>query len=181
MDFRGIVEDTAVQTETVIREILAMDISRDSKIEQITKVFIAVGAEFAPKLFNDLSYLLDSEAITSAIETNINRQIESLAIKIVRDSAFVLNDGRLTKEYFDVLLARAEDAAFKNANSLEKHPTLTRRMTGRETCEWCRARVGTFEYPNYELFARHDDCDCIFTVSGYNSRNGVLKNYRKKG
>ena len=28
-------------------------------------------------------------------------------------------------------------------------------------------------------FARHDDCDCLIVVSGYNSRNGVVNNYTK--
>ena len=36
-----------------------------------------------------------------------------------------------------------------------------------------------FTYPDSELFARHDNCDCLFIVRGYNSRNGILTNYRK--
>lgn len=179
MDFRGIVEDTAEQVQTLVEEILAMNISPDAKIEQLSAVFANIGAEFARKTFDDVSYVFDSAAIHSVIEIDIDNQIRGLAIKIVRDSAFEIDDDAIVKEYFDVLLGRSQYQAFLNARSLEKVPTLTRTMTGRETCDWCRARAGTFTYPDPELFQRHDNCDCIFRVSGYNSRNGVLKNYKK--
>lgn len=178
MDFRGVVEDTADEVQDLIEEILRLDISPDAKIEQIELVFAMTGTVFANQMFGDISYLLDSTAILSTIETNRNDQIAFLAQKIVRDSAFSLNDKRITTEYFDVLLARAEDAAFRNANSLEKHPTLTRYIVG-ETCDWCVKLAGVHTDPDYDVFARHDDCDCKFVVSGYKSRNGRLDNYTK--
>lgn len=49
-----------------------------------------------------------------------------------------------------------------------------------ETCQWCWDHAGTFVYPSGEDFVRHRDCDCLFVVSGYNSRNGILKNYVKR-
>lgn len=179
MDFRAVVDDIAKQSQDEINSILKMAISPEEKIIQVARLIKGVGQEFAPKLFADVSELFDSTAISSKIDINKNNQIETLSRKIVRDSAFELDDSPITKEYFDVLLGRAENAAFTNARSLNKVPTLTRIMTGRETCEWCRARTGTFTNPDIELFLRHDNCDCIFRVSGYNSRNGVLKNYRK--
>lgn len=179
MDFRGIVEDTASGVQDLINYVLKLDVSPEDKEALLVQAFETVGRAFADKTFNDISYLLDSEAIGGEIAIDEDAQIARLAQKIVRDNAFELNDERITKEYFDVLLARSEEIAFRNAQSLDKHPTLERRATGRETCAWCEERVGVFPYPDSEMFKRHDDCDCIFIVSGYKSRNGTLKNYRK--
>lgn len=68
---------------------------------------------------------------------------------------------------------------FQNVLSLDKHPTLTRVIVG-ETCTWCIDRAGTHIHPSGEDFARYRNCDCLFVVSGYNSRNGILKNYVKR-
>lgn len=179
MDFSGIVEDTTSGVYDIIQDVLRMDLAPEVKVEQIQAVLTQVGQRFGQKTFDDVSLLFDSTAIRSAISINDNDQIYTLAQKIVRDNAFNLDDKPIVKEYYDTILGRAQYSAFENANSLEKHPTLTRRLRG-ETCEWCRARVGTFVEPDAELFRRHDNCDCLFIVSGYNSRNGVLKNYRKK-
>lgn len=181
MDFRAIVEEVATLVSDKIAEILQKNLSPEDKKRLIAALFQGTGRVFADKLFADVSELFDSSAIKNIIDINYEDQIERLATKIVRDAAFQIDNQRIVKEYYDVLLARSEEVAFKNARSLEKHPTLTRVMTGLETCDWCKARVGTFSNPDPELFRRHDDCDCIFIVSGYNSRNGVLKNYSKKG
>jgi len=179
MDFRGIVEDTTNGVYNIIQDVLKMDIDPQIKVEEISSILGQVGERFGQKMFNDVSLLFDSTAISSTIPYNDNNQIYTLAQKIVRDSAFNLNDEYIVKEYYDVILGRAQYEAFENAVSLEKHPTLTRKMRG-ETCEWCVLRAGTFVDPDPELFARHHDCDCLFIVSGYNSRNGVLKNYNKR-
>lgn len=178
MDFRGIAEDTATNTQDLVNYVLALNLSPEDKEVLLVEIFRTTGRAFADKAFADVSLLVDSD-IGGEILIDEDNQVARLAQKIVRDGAFELDDGRITKEYYDVLLARAEETAFRNAQSLEKHPTLERRATGRETCAWCEDRVGVFPYPDPELFSRHDDCDCIFIVSGYNSRNGVLKNYKK--
>lgn len=38
-----------------------------------------------------------------------------------------------------------------------------RRTTSGETCEWCQAVAGTYEYPNVpkDVYRRHANCDCI--------------------
>lgn len=180
MDFRGIVLDTTTGMQDYIEFVLDLDVSPEVKEGLLVQGFRTIGRAFADKTFADLSFLFDSEAIGGEIIIDEDEQIARLAQKIVRDSAFEINDERISKEYFDVLLARSEEAAFRNAQSLEKHPTLERRATGRETCAWCEARVGIFPYPDSEMFRRHDDCDCQFIVSGYNSRNGTVKNYRKR-
>lgn len=180
MDFSGIVEDTTSGVQNIINEILSLNIDPEIKTVQIQSVLMQVGERFGQKMFDDVSRLFDSTAIDSFIPYNENNRVYDLAQKIVRDHAFDLNDRPIVKEYYDILLGSAQESAFRNARSLEKHPTLTRRLRG-ETCAWCRARVGTFTDPDSELFRRHDNCDCLFIVSGYNSRNGVLKNYRKRG
>lgn len=179
MDFSGIVEDTTNGVYEIINDVLRMNIAPEVKIQQIQSVLTQVGERFGQKMFNDVSQLFDSTAINSFVPYNEDAQVYRLAQKIVRDSAFNLNDKYIVKEYHDVLLGRAEFEAFENAKSLEKHPTLTRRMRG-ETCDWCVNRAGTFVDPDPSLFSRHHDCDCLFIVSGYNSRNGVLKNYSKR-
>ena len=181
MDLRGVVEDVTGEVFREISDVLATNISPTEKENQIVRVFLAVGREFGDQLLQQVNEIFDSAAIRDAISINDEGQVWRLAQKIVRDFAFEETDSALVKEYFDVLLGRAEETAFRNAKSLEKHPTLTRRATGKETCSWCEARTGTFTDPDGELFRRHDNCDCIFKVSGFKSRNGVLKNYRKKG
>lgn len=180
MDFRGIVHDVSERVSKAVDEVLALDIAPADKEAQIALIFKQIGQEFGHQLFEQVSQVFDSTAFQSTVDTNVDAQIERLAQKLVRDSAFGISNEVLTKEYFDTVLGRAENTAFRNAKSLEKHPTLTRTMTGRETCDWCRARAGTFTDPDAELFKRHDNCDCIFKVSGFNTRNGKLKNYSKK-
>ena len=178
MNFSGTAKDISQQMIKVVDYILSLNISPDDKRLRLIRAFGIVGNEFFSKMFVDNSILFDSEAITSLGFQNPNYQIERLSAKLVQN----YNLGRKTDEivtgFFDSVLGDAQGEAFRNGISLGKVPTLTRSLVG-ETCEWCRARTGTFTYPSRELFARHDNCDCIFTVSGYNSRNGILTNYRK--
>lgn len=178
MDFRGIVDDTTDGVYEIINDILRMNLAPDEKTRQIQSVLMEVGERFGQKMFDDVSQLFDSTAIKSTVPYNDNDRVYALAQKIVRDSAFELNDKYIVEEYHNTVLGMAEALAFANAQSLEKHPTLTRRLKG-ETCDWCVARAGTWVDPEPTLFARHHNCDCVIKVRGFNSRNGKLKNYRK--
>lgn len=178
MDFSGIAEDTSTGVYNIINDILLWNIDPSLKVEQIKSVLAQVGERFGQKMFDDISQLFDSTAISSTIPYNNDDRLYDLALKIVRDNAFKLNDSPIVKEYYDTILGIAEHEAFVNANSLNKHPTLSRYIRG-ETCQWCRDRQGTFVNPDPDFFARHAYCDCLIVVSGYNSRNGVLKNYKK--
>lgn len=178
MDFRGIVKDTTTAVQNLINYILGLGISPEAKKNRIAGVYSSVGREFAKKTFEDASFLFDSTAIKSRVDINEEDQVERLATKVVRDSAFDLNDERITKEYYDTILGRSEYFSFLNAISLDKHPVLKRTMVG-ETCDWCKERAGTHTDPDQSLFARHDNCDCLFWISGFNSRNGRLNNYTK--
>lgn len=178
MNFSAPAKDLGQQMTKVVNYILSLDISPSDKRNRLIKAFGIVGNEFFNKMFADNSTLFDSEAITSLGFQNPEDQVERLSAKLVQN----YNLGRKTDEiiigFFDSVLADAQHEAFENGISLGKVPTLTRSLVG-ETCQWCVDRAGTFTYPDGELFTRHDNCDCLFMVSGYNSRNGILTNYRK--
>lgn len=178
MNFSATASDVSQQMMEVVNYILGLDIAPGEKRRRLIIAFGIVGNEFFGKMFADNSILFDSEAISSMGFKNPEGQIERLSTKLVQN----YNLGRKTDEivagFFDSVLGDAQQEAFDNGRSLGKVPTLTRRIVG-ETCGWCVSRAGTFTDPEGELFARHDNCDCLFIVSGYNSRNGILTNYTK--
>lgn len=178
MNFSNVAADIGKQMEKVVAYILGLDISPADKKARLIKAFKTVGDEFFTKMFTDNSELFDSQAIGSTGFQNPDSQVQRLSAKLVQNDNLGRKNGAIVKEFFDSVLGDAQDQAFANGRSLGKVPTLTRSLVG-ETCEWCRARVGTFTNPDSEMFARHDNCDCLFIVKGYNSRNGVLTNYRK--
>lgn len=178
MNFSPTAKDISNQTIKVVNYILSLNISPLEKRRRLTKAFGIIGNEFFDKMFTDNSRLFDSEAIKSLGFENPEDQIERLSAKMVQNHNLGRKNDAIVTGFFDSLLGDAQKEAFDNGISLGKVPTLTRSLVG-ETCEWCVARTGTFTYPDSELFRRHDNCDCLFMVSGYNSRNGILTNYRK--
>ena len=178
MNFSATAKDIANQMVKVVNYILSLNIDPAEKKRRLTKAFGIVGNEFFDKMFVDNSELFDSTAIRSLGFANPDGQVERLSTKLVQNYNLGRDNKEIVKGFFDSVLADAQREAFDNGISLGKVPTLTRSIVG-ETCSWCVARAGTFTYPDGELFARHDNCDCLFMVSGYNSRNGILTNYRK--
>lgn len=178
MNFSQTATDMGKQMMEVVNYILSLDISIEDKKARLIKAFGIVGNEFFGKMFADSSELFDSMAIGTLGFKNPEGQIERLSTKLVQNYNLGRKNDAIVKEFFDSVLGDAQDEAFENGRSLGRVPTLTRRLVG-ETCAWCTARVGTFVNPDSEMFARHDNCDCLFIVSGFNSRNGILTNYRK--
>lgn len=178
MEFSKVATDTAESMDTVVKYILSLDIDPIEKKARLAKAFRIVGSEFYSKLYGANSEVFDSMAIGTLINLDYN-QIDRLADKLVQNYVLGREIDYLVKDYYDSELGRAQNEAFQNALSLDKHPTLERIIVG-ETCSWCVAKAGVHLYPSGEDFARHRDCDCIFKVSGYNSRNGILKNYVKE-
>lgn len=179
INFSPVATDTATNMLKVVEYILSLDISKAEKVKRLIKSFNLVGSDFYVQMFDANSQLFDSTAIGTTDYNVMAERIDRLSNKLVQN----YNLGRTTnpqiiKEFYDTALGKAQNEAFKNALSLDKHPTLSRSMVG-ETCKWCQDRAGVFTNPDSELFARHDNCDCLFVVSGYNSRNGILTNYRK--
>lgn len=93
-------------------------------------------------------------------------------------SAGAVGVNEYVKNYIDSVIAMAQRDATKNAYQSGKRPTVTREIV-KETCAWCRERAGVHVDPGPEIFARHGGCDCRIITEGYNSRNGLLKNYVK--
>jgi len=178
MNFSATASDIGKQMTKVVNYILSLNILPEEKRARLTKAFGIVGNEFFDKMFADNSELFDSTAIGTTGFKNPEGQIERLSAKLVQNYNLGRKTDAIVVEFFDSVLGDAQKEAFDNGRSLGKVPTLTRSLVG-ETCSWCVARAGTFTYPDSELFARHDNCDCLFMVSGYNSRNGLLTNYRK--
>ena len=179
MDFSKVAKDVGRQMTKVVDYILGLNISPEEKRLRLIKAFGIVGNEFFDKMFTDNSQLFASTAIKSTGYKDPEGQIERLSTKLVRNYSLGRPTNEIVRGFYDSVLADAQEESFKNARSLDRHPTLTRKLVG-ETCGWCASRVGTFTNPIGEMFARHDNCDCLFIVRGYNSRNGLLTNYRKE-
>lgn len=178
MDLSNVATDTAESMDVLVKYILSLDISPDTKKNAIAKAFRTVGSRFYVQLFNASSEIFDSTAITTLINLDYD-QIDRLSAKLLQNYVLGREVDYLVKDYYDSELGRAQHEAFQNALSLNKHPTLERIVVS-ETCDWCWDHAGVFTYPSGEDFARHRDCNCMFIVSGYNTRNGVLKNYVKE-
>lgn len=177
INFSPVATDTARGMDEVVGYILGLDISPAEKIKRINTAFELVGSDFYIQMFDANSQLFDSTAIGTDY-TKMTNQIEDLARKIVQNYNLGRKTDTLVKDFYDSALGKAQDEAFKNAISLDKHPTLTRSIVG-ETCGWCVALAGVHTNPDSEMFRRHANCDCLFVTSGYNSRNGILTNYVK--
>jgi len=179
MDFHPVAIDTASNILPAVKYILDLNISPDDKKARIAKITNLVGSDFYIQMFNANSEVFDSAAIGTTDYSQMTDQIDNLATKLVRQHSLSRVIDPIVQEFYDSALGKAQEEAFRNAISLDKHPTLTRSLVG-ETCDWCRDLVGTHVYPDAKYFARHDNCDCLIVVSGYNTRNGILNNYVKQ-
>lgn len=179
MDFSNVTNDVAKQVSNAIGEVLRLDISPADKEIAITRIIRSVGVSYHSQLYGAASEIFDSAAIATAGLSNGDGQAARLANKIVRNYALGREVDPLVLAYYNSVLGQAQAEAFANAVSMQKVPTLDRRIVS-ETCKWCTAKSGTKTNPTGEDFARHRDCDCLFIVSGYNTRNGLLDNYVKR-
>lgn len=178
INFSVVATDTAESMDATVKYILGLNISPAEKIKRLSKVFNLIGSDFYVQMFEANSQVFDSTAIGTDYN-DMTDQIDRLSRKIVQNYNLSRPIDTLVKDFYDSVLGQAQNEAFRNAMSLDKHPTLSRSIVG-ETCQWCIDRAGVFVDPEPELFTRHADCDCLFVVSGYNSRNGILTNYRKE-
>lgn len=178
IDFHPVAIDTADNILPAIRYILGLRISPAEKRARIAKVINLIGSDFYTRMFEANSEVFDSTAIGTTDYLAIQERVETLAIKLVRQYALHRPVDAIVREFYDSALGKAQEEAFLNAISLDKHPTVTRTLVG-ETCAWCRGLVGTHIYPDGKYFARHDNCDCLIVASGYKTRNGVVQNYVK--
>lgn len=178
MDFSDVAIDVADQVMATIDSILLLDISPADKRTRIAKVLNTVGSDYFEQMYGATSQVVGSTIKSTGLYFDIT-QADRLAVVVLRNHALMREIAPLIREYYDSVLAQAQAEAFNNGKSMQKHPTLIRRLVG-ETCSWCRDLVGEHTNPQPIYFARHDNCDCLIKVSGYNTRNGLLKNYKKK-
>lgn len=179
IDFSPVASDTARNMTETVKYILTLNITQEEKISRLIKVFNLVGSDFYLQMFDANSELFDSTAIKSTDFYDMVEQVERLSRKLVQNYNLDREVDTIVKDFFDSALGKAQDGAFRNAISLDKHPTLTRTIVG-ETCSWCVALAGVHTDPTPDMFRRHADCDCLFVTSGYASRNGILTNYNKR-
>ena len=180
MDFSGVTDDIAPRVASAIQYILTLGISPADKERRIIRVIQNIGVNYHNQMYGAASDIFDSAAIKTAGLANPDGQIQRLANKIVRNYSLGRETSELVTEYYNTILGRAQYEAFENAISMQRVPTLTRQIVG-ETCKWCNSKAGVKLNPTGEDFARHRKCDCLFIVSGYNTRNGLLENYVKGG
>lgn len=178
MDFERIAKDTSKNVAEQVKFILDLNISPADKQARIARLVILVGESYHEQTYAAVATALDSTAIASAGLENPDAQAQRLSQKIVRNYALSREVDPLVGAYYDSVLGSAQDEAFRNAVSMGRNPTMTRTLVG-ETCSWCRNLAGTHRNPSGELFARHERCDCLIVVSGYNTRNGLVTNFRK--
>ena len=178
INFSPVATDTAKKMQDVVRYILGLNISPEEKIIQLNNTFNLVGSDFYMQMFDASSELFDSAAIGTDYG-QMTDQIERLSRKIVQNDNLGREVNVLIKDFYDSALGKAQDEAFRNAISLDKHPTLTRTPVGK-TCDWCMGLAGVHKNPTSDMFRRHADCNCLFVTNGFNGRNGILTNYNKK-
>lgn len=180
VDFSGVSGDMEERTAAAVRQILAMDASPEYKKKRLLELLRRTGNAYHDQLFKASSEVFDSTAIQAA-RHDAKEQAERLATKLLRNNALNRETiDRLMGSYYNSLQGSAQEEAFRNAQSMQKHPTLTRSVNGVGDCKWCVSKSGTYTNPKGDDFRRHAKCDCKFEVSGYRSRNGELRNYSKK-
>lgn len=97
-------------------------------------------------------------------------------------SGSVSTGGKGLEEYVNNYLmsqaSKAQQDSFKTASQSRKHPRVIRTEHG-DACKWCKSMAGTFTNPSSDIFRRHGGCEGKIVTEGYNSRNGLLSNYKK--
>ncbi len=174
-----IVNDISPRLSDAIGSILSSSLDVATKKSRIQLLLTGIGAHFKSKTFTDTSAIFDSDISGGALTNDESLQSLSLAVKVARNYALERDFRQLISSYLSSLLGSARYEAFTNAVSLSKHPTLVRSIVS-ETCNWCEAKAGVHVNPTRDDFKRHTDCDCRFVVTGYNTRNGEIKNYKKR-
>jgi len=128
----------------------------------------------------------DMNAFDFAIEytrgTGIDDRYYGLA-KVASGSVSAGNVGlqEYVRNFLDYAATKAQSDAVVNAAQSGEFPKVTRRMNGKETCDWCKGKQGVYTGDNIppEVYHRHGGCDCSITTEGFKTRNGELKNYVK--
>lgn len=182
MEFQPVADDMAQQVIPAIKHAMAMNVDANSKRALVERIFRSVGEEFYLQMFEANSYLFDSTALGTLGWDKMDEAISALSRTIVSNATTGIDYEQAVQSFFNSGLGKAMSNAFQNANSMQKHPVMYRRLSGAKDCEFCRSVAGTHVNPEPIHFARCcSNCNCIIEVSGYKTRNGLVNNYVKKG
>lgn len=176
MEFGVVSEAVGEKALKTVRFILKQNWSPETKRKYLNRLFKLTGDSFYNRIFEMSSDLFDSSALSDLGFTNPDEQVERLSAKLVQNYNLTREEQAITTEFYYAVMSDAQQVAFRNAQSLEKHPTLTRKTNG-ETCKWCISMAGTYVDPSYEAFRHHENCNCSFILSGYGNRSGKYKGH----
>lgn len=150
----------------------------DPEVRQLNQEILLreVGAAVYAKVY-------DMNAFDYEIEHTTGPGIDDRYYGMAKVASASVSAGTLgLDEYIDSYLTsmatKAQNDSFKTAKESNKHPTVTRKTSGK-ACKWCSSKAGTYTNPPSEVFRRHGACHCSISTEGYRSRNGQLGNYKK--
>lgn len=176
MDFTIVADAVSEKAIEAVKYILRQNWSPAQKRKYLTRLYRLTGDEFYDKIFSMSSNIFDSTAISSEGFLNPDDQIERLAAKTVQNYNLTREESALVTEYYFVVMDDATKSSFKNAKSLDKHPTLTRTAHA-GACKFCQSMVGVYTNPDSEAFRHHENCRCSFRYSGYGLRDGTYRGH----
>lgn len=176
MEFSVVADAVGEKAIQVVEYILKQNWPKDKKKRYLNRLFKLTGDTFYSRMFEMNSELFDSTALKSLGYDNPGDQVERLSEKVIQNYNLTRDNSVLTTEFYYTVMSDAQTVAFRNARSLDRHPTLTRRVNG-ETCRWCISLAGTYVDPDYEAFRHHANCNCSFILSGYGNRSGRYKGH----
>ena len=168
--------DTSEKALEIINYILKSNWSVEEKKIRLTRFFNLTGDTFYRKIFSMSSDIFDSNALETLGFSNPDDQIERLSTKLVRDYSLGRDYRVVGEEFYYSVATSAQQEAFNNAYSLDKHPTL-RRKANANCCSWCAGLEGFYIDPVGDVFAHHEKCRCSFEIRGFNTRNGKYKGH----
>lgn len=173
MEFSIVADAVGVEAEKAVRYILSRNWSPARKRQYLNRLFRLTGDEFYNRLFTMSSEVFESTAISDLGFTNPDNQIERLSAKTVQNYNLSRITEDNTHEFYYAIMSDAQIVAFRNAQSLDLHPILTRTSHNPKACDFCRRLAGVHIDPTYEMFRHHRDCKCDFTLTGYGTRDGT--------
>lgn len=182
MDFSRAIEQLSPKLNRLINIINDESVSPELRKAALQSVFDVVGTQVFLKAYDMTAWDLD------VAETTAPAYDRTQAVGMARNvsDAIATGDIKTAKEqsltYMLVAIGAAQGAAFATAGAFDKHRVLKVRLIGRGDCDWCRARAARSPIfnPTNQDFSRHNHCNCILKVEGFQSRNGTLKNYTKR-
>lgn len=174
--------------DTIIQKVMAaMAIINnpevDPEVRQLNQEILLreVGTAVYAKVYNMNAFDFEIE---HTIGTGIDDRYYGLAkVAAASVSAGALGLPLLVRNYLDNMAAKAQADATHNALQSGRRVRVVRKMSGKETCDWCaglqQTYDGTSDNVPLDIWLRHRGCDCSIETFGFKSRNGLLDNYTK--